>query len=51
MLSGEDYQYMEVDLNEKQFLQPLDSENTKANIYYIRQKFIRYARPTQIRLG
>jgi hypothetical protein len=48
MLSGEDYQYMEVDLNKKQFLQPLDSDNTKANIYYIRQKFIRYTRPTWI---
>jgi hypothetical protein len=48
MLSGEDYQYIEVDLNEKQFLQPLDSDNTKANIYYIRQKFIRYVRPTWI---
>jgi hypothetical protein len=46
MLSGEDYQYIEVDLNEKQFLQPLDSDNTKANIYYIRQKFIRYTRKT-----
>jgi len=48
MLSGEDYQHMEVDLNKKQFLQPLDSDNTKANIYYIRQKFIRYTRPTWI---
>jgi hypothetical protein len=46
MLSGEDYQHMEVDLNQKQLLQPLDSDNTKANIYYIRQKFIRYTRPT-----
>jgi hypothetical protein len=48
MLSGEDYQRMEVDLNKKQFLQPLDSDNTKANVYYIRQKFIRYARATWI---
>jgi len=40
MLNGEDYRLIEVDLNKKQFLQPLDSDNTKANIYYIRQKFI-----------
>jgi hypothetical protein len=48
MLSGEDYQLMEVDLENKQFLQLLDADNTKANIYYIRQKFIRYARKTWI---
>jgi len=24
-------------------MQPLDADNTKASIYYIRQKFIRYA--------
>jgi hypothetical protein len=46
MLSGEDYQVMEVDLNNKQFLQPLDADNTKASIYYIGQKFIRYSRKT-----
>ena len=44
MLSREDYQLIEVDLNNKQFLQPLDADNTKASIYYIRQKFIRYTR-------
>jgi hypothetical protein len=43
MLSGEDYQMMEVALNNKQFLQPLDADNTKASIYYIRQKFMKYA--------
>jgi hypothetical protein len=48
MLSGEDYQHIKVNLNKKQYLQPLDSNNTKANIYYIRQKFIRYARSTWI---
>ncbi|KAG4027417.1 hypothetical protein MFRU_030g00530 [Monilinia fructicola] len=42
MLSGEDYRLLRVDLNNTQFLQPLDAENTKASIYYIRQKFIRY---------
>jgi hypothetical protein len=46
LLSGEGYRRLEVDLNNKQFLQPVDSENTKASIYYIRQKFIRYARKT-----
>ena len=40
MLSGEDYQMMEAVLNNKQFLQPLDADNTKASIYYIRQKFM-----------
>ncbi|KAG0127100.1 hypothetical protein HOY82DRAFT_614070 [Tuber indicum] len=44
MLSGKDYQHMEVDLNKKWFLRPLDSDNTKANVYYIRQKFTSYAR-------
>jgi hypothetical protein len=43
MLSGEDYQMMEVVLNNKQFLQPLDANNTKASIYYIRKKFMKYA--------
>jgi hypothetical protein len=47
MLSGEDYRLMEIELNNEQFLQPLDADNTKASIYYIRQKFIRYA----LRLG
>jgi hypothetical protein len=42
MLSGDDYQRMEVGLDNKPFLQPLDSKNTKASIYYIRQKFIKY---------
>jgi hypothetical protein len=40
MLSREDYQMMEVVLNNKQFLQLLDADNTKASIYYIRQKFM-----------
>ncbi len=47
MLSREDYQLIEIKLDNKQFLQPLDADNTKASIYYIRQKFIRYA----LRLG
>jgi hypothetical protein len=44
ILSGEDYRLLRVDLNNTQFLQPLDAENTKASIYYIRQKFIRYVK-------
>jgi hypothetical protein len=46
MLSGEDYRLMEVDLDNKQFLQPLDADNTKASIYYIREKFVRCTRKT-----
>ena len=42
MLDREDYQIIEVVLNNKQFLQPLDADNTKASIYYIRQKFMKY---------
>jgi hypothetical protein len=37
MLSRDDYRLMEVNLNNKQFLQLLDANNTKASIYYIRQ--------------
>jgi len=48
MLSKDDYQLIKVNLNNKQFLQPLDANNTKASIYYIRQKFIRYAHKTLI---
>jgi hypothetical protein len=46
VLTGEDYQLLEVDLNNKQFLQPVDTHNTKASVYYIRQKFTRYAYKT-----
>ena len=48
MLSKEDYQIIKAVLNNKQFLQPLDANNTKASIYYIRQKFIRYTRNLDI---
>ncbi len=43
MLSGEGCQRLEVDLNNKQFWQSVDTENIKASLYYIRQKFIGYA--------
>jgi hypothetical protein len=35
MLGSEDYRLIEVDLDNKRFLQPLDANNTKASIYYI----------------
>jgi hypothetical protein len=44
MLSEEDYQRMEVGLDNKPFLQPVDAEDTKASIYYVRQKFMKYPR-------
>jgi hypothetical protein len=40
MLSRDDYRLIEINLNNKQFLQLLDADNTKAGIYYIRQKFM-----------
>jgi hypothetical protein len=42
-LTCEDYRQMRTDLNKQQFILPLDSNNTKASIYYIKQKFIRYS--------
>ena len=38
ILSGEDYNQIEVILDNKPFLQPVDAEDTKASIYYVRQK-------------
>jgi hypothetical protein len=37
-----DYQRKRAELNQKKFLQPLDADNSKASIYYIRQKLTRY---------
>ena len=48
MPSGEDYDRMEVDLDNEPFLQPVDAEDTKASIYYVRQKWMKYARETWI---
>ena len=48
VLSGDDYRLLEVKLDSKPHLQPEDSENTNASIYYIRQKFIRYTLTTQV---
>ena len=44
VLDGEGYRYIKADLNNEKFLQPVNAEDTKANIYYIRQKFTRYTR-------
>jgi len=46
MLSKDNYRLREDNLNNKQFLQLLDADNTKASIYSIRRKFVRYARKT-----
>lgn len=40
-LTCEDYRQMRTKLNKQQFILPIDSDNTKASIYYIKQKFIR----------
>ena len=48
MLSGEDYEQMEVGLDNKPFLQPVDAKDTKASIYYVRKKFMKYVHKTWI---
>lgn len=48
VLSGEDCRLLEVNLDSKLHLQPEDSDNTKASIYYIRQKFFRYTRSSRV---
>ncbi|PVH69283.1 hypothetical protein DL98DRAFT_177134 [Cadophora sp. DSE1049] len=48
MPSGEDYDQMEVNLDNEPFLQPLDADDTKASIYYARQKWTKYAPQTDI---
>ncbi|MCJ1299665.1 hypothetical protein MMC08_002458 [Hypocenomyce scalaris] len=39
-LTCEDYRQMRTDLNKQQFILPLDSDNTKASVDYIKQKLI-----------
>lgn len=34
---------MQKELNNTKFLQPLDADTTKANIYHIRRRFMRWA--------
>jgi hypothetical protein len=43
-LTRDDFREMRTNLNKEHFISPLDSDNTKASIYYIKQKFIRYRR-------
>ncbi|KAK0615146.1 hypothetical protein B0T17DRAFT_541194 [Bombardia bombarda] len=38
------YQAMRERLNETSFIPPLDADNTRANIYYIKKKFMRFCR-------
>lgn len=38
-----DYQRKRAELNRTTFLQPLDADNSKASIYYIRRKLTRYS--------
>jgi len=46
MLSGKGYGHLEVNLDNKQFLQPVGSENTEASVCNMSQKFIEYTRKT-----
>ena len=39
--TGTEYQELRAKLNKKKFLAPLDADNTRASIYYIKMKFIR----------
>ncbi|KAH7418828.1 hypothetical protein BKA64DRAFT_635943 [Cadophora sp. MPI-SDFR-AT-0126] len=48
MPSGEDYDQMEVNLDNKPFLQPLDADDTKASIYYARLKWMNYCKHRHI---
>jgi hypothetical protein len=48
MPSGEDYDRMEVDLVNEPFLQPVDAKDTKASIYYVRKKWMKYAPKTWV---
>lgn len=48
-LSGGDYRQLEDEYNKKKFIQPLDTDNTKASIYYTRRKCTRYAHRTEIK--
>ena len=48
MPNREDYNQIEANLNKKPFLQPVNAKNTKANIYYVKQKWIKYAPKTWI---
>ncbi|KID96846.1 FluG domain-containing protein, partial [Metarhizium majus ARSEF 297] len=40
-LSAHGYHRLQRQLNKKTFLAPVDADTTKANIYYIKKKFMR----------
>ncbi|KAF5120859.1 hypothetical protein E5D57_013195 [Metarhizium anisopliae] len=40
-LSAHGYHRLQRQLNKKTFLAPIDADTTKANIYYIKKKFMR----------
>ena len=42
-LTCEGYRQIRTDLNKEHFILLLDSDNTKASIYYIKRKYIRYS--------
>ncbi|KAK7600653.1 hypothetical protein V3481_002184 [Fusarium oxysporum f. sp. vasinfectum] len=46
--SPDKYRRMAYNLNQTRFIPPPDSENTRANLYYIRQKFIRYCSEVKV---
>ncbi|KAM7189730.1 Protein of unknown function (DUF3435) domain containing protein [Rhypophila sp. PSN 637] len=39
---AQSYQQMRKKLNEEKFISPLDADNTKCNIYYIKKRFMRF---------
>ena len=41
-LTTQAYHHMQMQLNEMSFLAPMDADNTKSNIYYVKRKFMRY---------
>ena len=40
-LGADDYQRYQTVFNNTKFIQPVDADTTKANIYYIKKKFAR----------
>ncbi|KID73434.1 FluG domain-containing protein, partial [Metarhizium brunneum ARSEF 3297] len=46
-LNAHGYHRLQRQLNKKTFLAPIDAETTKANIYYIKKKFMRFCREKQ----
>jgi hypothetical protein len=40
-LAADDYHSLQRQLNSTEFIQPLDADTTKSNIYYIKRRFAR----------